>query len=78
MIIIFYIIFILFIYFICYIKKPEISTMTHEEEEEMQHNISNLRDQVQQISLSQKVTKNDFEAMMNVNIGGIKRDMEFF
>jgi len=29
-------------------KQPEISTMTHEEEEEMQHDISKLRDQVQQ------------------------------
>ena len=37
-------------------KKPKVSTMTHEEEEEMQHDISKLRCQVQQISLSQKVT----------------------
>jgi len=28
-------------------KKPEISTMTHEKEEEMQHDISKLQDQVQ-------------------------------
>ena len=33
--------------------------MTHEEKEEMQYDISKLRDQVQQISLSQKVTKNE-------------------
>jgi len=33
-------------------KKPKISTMTHEEEEEMQHDISKLQDQAQQISLS--------------------------
>ena len=46
--------------------------MTHEEEEEMQHDISKLRDRVQQISLSQKVTKNELEAMMNVKIDGIK------
>ena len=32
-------------------KQPEISTMTHEEEEKMQRDISKLRDQVQQISL---------------------------
>jgi len=38
-------------------KQPENSNMTHEEEEEMQHDISKLRDQVQQISLSQKVTE---------------------
>ena len=37
-------------------KKLESYTMTHEEEEEIQHDISKLRDQVQQISLSQKVT----------------------
>ena len=38
-------------------KKPEIFSMTHEEEEEMQHDMSKLRDQVKQISLAQKVTK---------------------
>jgi len=32
------------------------SSMTHEEEEEMQYDISKLQNQVQQISLSQKVT----------------------
>ena len=37
-------------------KQPKISSMTHEEEEEMQHDISKLRDQVQQMSLAQKVT----------------------
>ena len=36
-------------------KEPENSSMTHEEEEEMQHDISKLRDQVQQESLAQKV-----------------------
>jgi len=38
-------------------KQPESSTMTHEEQEEMQHDISKLRDEVQQFSLSQKVTE---------------------
>jgi len=42
--------------------------MTHEEEEEMQHDISKLRDQVQQISLSQKVTK--------AKIDGLKKEVE--
>jgi len=56
-------------------KKPKGSSMMHEEEEEMQHDISKLQDQVQQISLSQKVTKNELEAMMIVKIDGIKRDM---
>ena len=36
-------------------KQPEISTMTHEEEKEMQHDISKLWDQLQQISLTQKL-----------------------
>jgi len=44
------------------IKQLEISSMTHEEEEEMQHHISKLSDQVQQISLSQRGTKNEMEA----------------
>ena len=56
-------------------KKLKNSTMTHEEEEEMQHDISKLQDQMQQISLSQKETKNELEAMTNVKIDGIKRDM---
>ena len=49
----------------------------------MQHYISRLRNQVQQISLSQRVTKNelevkmdglkyDMEAMMNVKMEGLK------
>ena len=41
----------------------------------MQHDISNLQDQVQQISLSQKVKKNELETIMNVNIDGIKMEM---
>jgi len=43
-------------------KKPNISSMAHEEEEEMQHDILKLRDRVQQISLAQRVTKNEMEA----------------
>ena len=38
--------------------------MTHEEEE-VQHDISKLQDQVQQLSLLQKVTKNEMEAKMD-------------
>eukprot|EP00253_Pinus_taeda_P026505 PITA_26505 len=38
-------------------KQPESSSMTHEEEEEMLHDISRLQDQVQQMSLSQKLTE---------------------
>ena len=49
-------------------KQSESSSMTHEEEEEMQHDISKLRDQVQQMSLAQKVTESKMygmEAKMN-------------
>ena len=42
------------------IKPSEISTLMPEEEE-VQHDISKLRDQVQQISLLQKVTKNEWK-----------------
>ena len=38
-------------------KEPESSSMTHEEEEEMLHDISKLQEQVQQMSRSQKLTK---------------------
>ena len=63
-------------------KKPEISSMTHEEEEEMQHDISKLQDQVKKISLSRKVTKakmNGVEANMNgmhFNMDGMKAKMD--
>ena len=38
-------------------KEPESSSMTHEEEEEMLHDISKLQEQVQQMSRSQKLTE---------------------
>ena len=67
-------------------KQPEISSMTHEEEEEMKHDISKLRDQVQQISLSQKVSeakmdglKKGLEAKMNgveAKTDGVKSKMD--
>ena len=38
-------------------KELESSSMTHEEEEEMLHDISKLQEQVQQMSRSQKLTK---------------------
>ena len=49
-------------------KEPESSSMTHEEEEEMLYDISKLQEQVQQMSLSQKLTEdkiNGVEAKMN-------------
>jgi len=42
--------------------------MTHEEEEEMQHDISKLRDQVQQVSLAQKTIES--------KVGGLKKYVE--
>ena len=42
------------------IKPLESSTMTHEDEE-WQQDTSKLEEQVQQISLSQRATKNDME-----------------
>jgi len=62
-------------------KQPESSSMTREEEEEMQHDISKLQDQVQQISLSLKVNEakmNGVEASMNsmhVNMDGMEAKM---
>ena len=53
-------------------KEPESSSMTHEEEEEMLHDISKLQEQVQQISISKRVTKNEMEAKMD----GLKKGME--
>ena len=65
-------------------KQPEISSMTHEEEEEMQHDISKLQDQVQQVSLAQKVTeskmdglKKDVEAKMDGLKKGVESKMDF-
>ena len=49
-------------------KQCEISSMTYEEEEEMQHDISKLRDQVQQVSLAQKATESKMD--------GLKKDVE--
>ena len=48
-------------------KQPGNSTMTHEEEE-LQPDISELRDKEQQISLSQRETKDDMD--------GLKGDMD--
>ena len=52
--------------------------MTHEEEH-VQHDISKLQDQVQQISFSQKVTKNEMDGLkkgMEAKIDGLKNGME--
>lgn len=60
-------------------KQPESSNMTHEEEEEMQHDISKLQDQVQQMSLAQKVTKanmGDLKKEVEAKMDGLKKSME--
>ena len=63
-------------------KQPESSSMTYEEEEEMQHDISKLQDQVQQMSLSQKLTEakiNGVESKINgveSKIKGMEAKME--
>ena len=44
------------------IKPLEVSTMTHEDEE-LQHDLSKLQEQVQQISLSQRAAKNEMEVL---------------
>ena len=49
-------------------KEPESSSMTHEEEEEMLHDISKLQEQVQQMSCLQKLTEakiNGVESQIN-------------
>ena len=60
------------------IKPSEGSTMTHEEEE-VQHDISKLQDQVHQILLSQRATKNYMEFFkkdMETKMDGLKKGVE--
>jgi len=63
-------------------KEPESSSMTHEEEEEMLHDISKLQEQVQQMSRSQKLTEakiNCVESKINgmeSKIKGMKAKMD--
>ena len=60
------------------INPLEGSTMTHEDEE-WQHDISKLQEQVQQISLLQRATKNEMEVLkkgMEANMDGLKNGME--
>ena len=60
------------------IKPLEGSTMTHEDEE-WQHDISKLQEQVQQISLSQRATKNDMEVFkkgVETKMDGLKKGVE--
>jgi len=56
-------------------KEPESSSMTHEEEEEMLHDISKLQEQVQQMSCSQKLTKAKINGMES-KIKGVEAKMD--
>ena len=52
--------------------------MTHEAEE-WQHDISKLQEQVQQISLSQRATKNEMDVLkksVEAKMDGLKKGME--
>ena len=55
-------------------KEPESSSMTHEEEEEMLHDISKLQEQVQQTSCSQKLTDAKINGM-EAKINGVEAKM---
>ena len=60
------------------IKPLEGSTMTHEDEE-TKHEISKLQEQVHQISLSQRATKNEMEVLkkgMETKVDGLKKGVE--
>ena len=60
------------------INPLEGSTMTHEDEES-QHDTSKLQEKVQQISVSQKATKNDMEVLkkgMETKMDGLKKGVE--
>ena len=57
-------------------KQPESSSMTYEEEEEMQHDIAKLRDQVQQVSLAQKGVEakmDDLKIELKTNTDELKK-----
>ena len=52
--------------------------MTHEDEE-LQHDLSKLQEQVQRISHSQRATKNEIEVLkkgVEVKMDGLKKGME--
>ena len=55
-------------------KEPKSSSMTHEEEEEMLHDISKLQEQVQQMSRSQKLTEAKINGMES-KIKGVEAKM---
>ena len=60
------------------IKPSKFSTMTHEAEE-LQHDLSKLQEQVQQIFLSQRATKIDMEVLKKAaeyKMDGLKNGME--
>jgi len=56
-------------------KEPESCSMTHEEEEEMLHDISKLQEQVQHMSRSQKLTEAKINGVES-EINGMKVKMD--
>ena len=58
-------------------KQPKSSSMTHEEEEEMLHDISKLQDQVQQRSLSQKLIEAKIKGM-EAKMDDLKIDLKTY
>ena len=53
--------------------------MTYEEEEEMQHDISKLRHQVQQVSLAQKAIESKMDGLrkyVEAKMDGLKKGVE--
>lgn len=56
-------------------KQPGSSSMTYEEEEEMQHDIAKLRDQLQQVSLAQKGTEAKMDDL-KTDMNDLKTDMD--
>ena len=60
-------------------KQPEGSSMTHEEEEEVLHDISKLLEQVQQMSLAQKATESKMDGLrkdVEAKMDGLKKCVE--
>ena len=60
------------------IKPSDYSTMTHEDEE-LQHDLSKLQEEVHQNSLSQRAAKNEMDVLkknMEAKMDGLKKGME--
>jgi len=61
------------------IMQPESNSLTHEEEEEVKHDVSILRNQLQQFSLAQNVIENKMDGLkkdIEAKIDGLKKGVE--